>query len=148
MPATGYTKRTAKWTEQECIDAAHRWQEAFGAPPAAADWNPSDARRNARTSLARAQHWAGRVARFESGEWPWTGTVWKLFGGWNAFIAAAGFTPRTSERVSFSEAPQSTRELVPMLQTIVSLDSGPSRKVALIELAEAAIQLAQLEPEE
>src|SRR5690349_9406970 len=94
MPAEGYTKRRTKWTEEEVIAKIKEWHDLYGDFPAATDWNSSDTRRAARHHAELTRNWLTRVRRFESGEWPWTGTVYKLFGGWNKAIEAAGFDPR------------------------------------------------------
>lgn len=94
MPAAGYTKRVAVWTPEAVIDKAQQFNEAHGQPPAATDWNPSDCLRASRVSADRARRWAERAERFYSSGYPWTGTVAKLFGGWNDMLRAAGLPVR------------------------------------------------------
>jgi len=50
--------REARWTREEIIERIQRWNELFGEPPRAADWNPAAARWSEQT-------W--RVARYPRG---------------------------------------------------------------------------------
>lgn len=143
MPQAGYTKRRTFWTPAEIEAKAREWADLHGAPPTAADWNPSDARAGARRSIKRAQAWLGRVARFEAGEWPWTGTVWKLYGSWNAMIEAAGLPARDAHvPLALDAAPPTMEFIRTMLDEVDKADTVEHRKAALYEIAEAAIHLA------
>lgn len=75
-----------RWTPRLCIDKAHEWEAEHGEPPAAINWNPAAMRQRNREHLLAA--WA-------EGDWPSLATVQRLFGSWNAYLAAAGYEPRT-----------------------------------------------------
>lgn len=98
MPEPGYTKRRAKWTADDIIAKVIEWDERHGEPPTATDWNPSDCRSAAARSSMRAEWWMSRVIRFGEGEYPWSGSVSKVFGTWNEAIRAAGKQPRNETR--------------------------------------------------
>lgn len=93
-PVAGYTKRRARWETEAVLDKLREWTEQYGEPPTANDWNPSDCMRAANRSASRARAWTARAERFYSGEWPWTGSVAKLFAGWNSALEAAGLPVR------------------------------------------------------
>lgn len=82
---SGETRRV--WTRELLIGRIQEWAERYGSPPAAPDWSPTRARRL--NDEARAE-------RFEraDGYWPSFETVRRLFGSWNAGMAAAGYGPR------------------------------------------------------
>lgn len=89
-----HQKENGPWPRERVIEAIRAWAERYGAPPAAPDWNPAQAR------------WFGhpeKVERFRGGEWPSTTTVAKRFGSWAAGIEAAGF-PRPRPGVRPSDA--------------------------------------------
>jgi hypothetical protein len=98
VPGAGYTKRKARWSQEEVLGAIGAWTELYGSPPTATDWHPGDAMAAARRSADRARAWAVVAERFHEGEWPWTGTVQRLFGGWNAALRAAGVPVRWDRR--------------------------------------------------
>lgn len=84
------TRRPARWTRAEIIDAIREWTALYGEPPRAADWNPGSAR------------WSGatwRIARYRKGRpdgtpWPSLNRAKAPFGGsLTAALAAAGFEP-------------------------------------------------------
>lgn len=85
------------WTREAIIGAIQRWaEETGGIPPAAMDWNPSD---------AAAKGHPERAERFYTdGPWPAMSTVREAFGTWNAAIAAAGFAPRQTGTRAASRA--------------------------------------------
>lgn len=62
------------WNQDRICDAARVWQEKHGKPPAATDW------------------------RRAAPEHPNDSTVRRVFGTWNAMIAAAGMKPRRACR--------------------------------------------------
>lgn len=61
---------SARWTQEEIVDAIKAWAKEHDATPTAAQWS--------------------RVGS----AWPSVGRVRTVFGTWSAAIAAAGFTPR------------------------------------------------------
>jgi excisionase family DNA binding protein len=60
------------WTPQDCIAAALEWNAKHGDQPSANEWRKATYRHPANATCIR------------------------IFGSWNAFIAACGFTPRTN----------------------------------------------------
>lgn len=76
------------WTRDRVLARVREWAEAFGEPPAMADWDLWFAE--------HALHDRARADRFRmaDGYWPTTVTVIRMFGSWNAGIRAAGFSPR------------------------------------------------------
>lgn len=74
------------WTPEAIIGAIRLYAHRYGAPPTAADWNPSMARRIGRDD------WADRFN--SDADYPLTFTVQRVFGSWSAGIQAAGYTPR------------------------------------------------------
>lgn len=142
MPSAGYTKRRSRWTREECIEAVRVWAEVYGEFPAATDWNPGDSTRAAAISAQRAQAWNARAQRFYDGEYPWTGTVWKLFGSWNGLIREAGFDPRPSRRSMLEvENRLDDGRLVELADQVAKLQ-GDQRRAALHELASTALTMA------
>jgi len=80
--ARGLRKR---WSRDRILAAVAAWVELYGAPPAAADWNPAMARRQGRPD---------RAERHAAGDWPFASTVSRYFGSWSAAIEAAGWRSR------------------------------------------------------
>ncbi len=80
--ARGLNKR---WTPDLIVAAIADWAELYGAPPAAADWNPAMARRQGRPD---------RAERHAAGDWPYYRSVVDYFGSWSAAIEAAGWHAR------------------------------------------------------
>jgi hypothetical protein len=111
------------------LEKAREWAAAEGAPPSATDWNPADARAAAR--------------RFDSGEWPWAGTVSKLFGRWNAMIEEAGMVPRTSPRTPLPEPPEGGLRAVAEALERAEAASGEDRQRLLYEVAQTALAVAE-----
>jgi len=148
MPAEGYTKRRAKWTEEEVIAKIKEWVELYGDIPAATDWNSSDTRRAARHHAGLAHDWLERVRRFEGGEYPWTGTVYKLFGGWNKAIEAAGFDPRPPvaqgrQPAKVDDVAQALDEVAVMLSLAKSADNAIEQREQMYAVAERAMAIAE-----
>lgn len=78
------------WGRDRLIQAIQAWVEEHGAPPAATDWNPTQARETGQLD---------RAERFYSDDaWPNVSTVQAYFGSWNDAIRAAGFEPNVSGR--------------------------------------------------
>lgn len=143
MPEVGYTKRRHKWSEEEILAKAREWEQLFGEPPAATDWNPSDSRAAIRRSLHRASRWSQRVQRFETGEWPWTGSVSKVFGTWNGMIEKAGFEPRPARLSVLPPAPEGGVQAVVELADQAKRARGEKRRMLLLAVADAALALAE-----
>lgn len=143
MPAKGYKKRRARWSEQEVLAKVREWHDRYGDIPSATDWNGSDSNAAARRSSDRAQAWLRRAQRFEQGEWPWTGTVFKMFGGWNQAMRAAGFEPRPAYRNGVGQPTDVTAEkLVGLARSAQRAKNVDTRRLALYELASGALELA------
>lgn len=84
--------RRDRYTHDEIIAAILRWADAHeGEPPRQTDWNPAMLRRYARRMAVKAVGHLGRIAEYDSGDWPSEQTVRKYFGSWNAALASAGF---------------------------------------------------------
>jgi hypothetical protein len=66
------------------IQAFRDYAAMYGNPPSATAWNVAMARKAGRQDL---------VERYESGNWPATSAVQRLFGSWSAALEAAGFRP-------------------------------------------------------
>lgn len=78
------------WTPEKVVERIREWAELYGEPPAATDWNPTQAR--------QFKHDEARARRFEDadGHWPHHTSVVRQCGSWNAAIVAAGFEPRVA----------------------------------------------------
>ena len=127
----------------EVVAKIKEWEALYGEIPGANDWNSSNSRAAVWRSTARASYWIERVQRFESGEWPWTGTVHKLFGSWNNAIRKAGFEPRTGTlRKQVFEAGGTIEELQALIQTVAAA-SGTEARLILYQVAEKAMSLAE-----
>lgn len=144
MPPKGYKKRQMRWTKEEVIEAAHRWQETYGEPPTAVDWAPSDSRARAREGLLRVSRWMERARRFEEGYFPWTGTVSKLFGTWNNMLREANLEVRWQSKAPciLPSPPRGPGALIKLAERAALLE-GDRRKEALYRLAERALALAE-----
>lgn len=80
------SERRRVWTAGAIVLAIQVYAHRYGQPPAALDWNTGQARDHGHPEIAE---------RFlADGDYPQTNTVQRLFGSWNAAIAAAGFEPR------------------------------------------------------
>lgn len=88
----------AQWTPETLIEKCREWNEAYGRPPAAADWNPAQAR--AQGSRPEV------IERWLAGDWPTTSTVLRRFASWNTFIEAAGFEGRTGPELAADATPR------------------------------------------
>ena len=82
--------RRGGWDRDSVISAIQEWVATYGAPPRAADWNPSSAKWS-------GQQW--RVERYRAGRadgsaWPALNSAKRPFGGsLNEALRAAGFAP-------------------------------------------------------
>lgn len=147
MPAEGYTKRRSKWTEEDVIQKVKDWVTEHGEIPSAADWG-TDTLRASQHHAGLAQHWMERYMRFKAGEWPWTGTVYKLFGGWNAMIKAAGFNPRPAQRPGYKKKPigdvgDALDEVAVMVSLAKNADDVDEQKEQMYAVAERALAIAE-----
>ena len=147
MPAEGYTKRRHKWTEEDVIKKVKEWVDEHGEIPSAADWS-TDTLRASRHHAGLAQHWMNRYLRFKAGEWPWTGTIYKLFGGWNAMIKAAGYEPRAAVRPGYEKKPigdlaNAIDEIAVMVSLAKSADDVSEQKEQMYAVAERALAIAE-----
>lgn len=145
----GKTRRD-RYTHDEIIAAILRWADDHGdEPPRQADWNPALLRRFARRMAVKAVGHLGRIAEYESGDWPLEQTVRKYFGSWNAALAAAGFhaklrssgnQPREID-LSFVPGVGAAGELEKLLDTIIDAHHENDReelRSALLDLAMAS----------
>lgn len=143
MPEPGYTKRRVVWTAEEMIAKVHEWADLYGDVPSAADWNASDLRAAVDRSTERAAMWLTRLDRLNRGEWPWTGSVYKKFGGWNELVEAAGEVPRPAHggqpniRIEYAPA-----KLNAITRRVAAAEGDDERKAALRELAFTAWAMA------
>lgn len=143
MPEPGYTKRRVAWTPEELVAKVHEWADLYGDVPSATDWNPADLRGAVDRSTERAAMWLARLDRFNSGEWPWTGTVYNRFGRWNDMIRAAGEVPRPAHggqpniRLEYDTAKLNT-----MTRRVGAAETTEERKTALRDLALTAWTMA------
>lgn len=73
------------WTRDIIIDCIRDYNDQYGHPPSARDWNPGMARKHYRDDISDRF--------YEDACWPNQTTVNVVFGSWNAAMTAAGFTP-------------------------------------------------------
>lgn len=144
MPEPGYTRRRATWTSEEIVAKILEWNDRYGEPPTATDWNPSDCRAAATRSSQRAEWWMSRVVRFSDGVFPWSGSVSKKFESWNGAIVAAGLQPRNEGKPpSYHRGEARTfTDLARSLTRARQSQSRPLKQQALYELAYDALAIA------
>lgn len=129
------------------IEKAQEWVELHGEPPTANDWNPADCMSAARRSADRGHRWASRAARFYDGEYPWTGSVFKRFGGWNSFLKEAGL-PIRYQRSRLAEEttklePDELRSLLDAAEAAMVAGDGPTLRASLLALSRDAMAWAE-----
>lgn len=141
--------RRDRYTHDEIIAAILRWADTHGEAPRQTDWNPAMLRRYARRMAVKAVGHLGRIAEYDSGDWPSEQTVRKYFGSWNAALAAAGFhdelrssgrQPRESD-LTFVPGVGAAKELEALLDTICRTHHENERvdlRSALLDLSLAA----------
>lgn len=78
------------WTRELIIERMQEFAEKHGRNPSATDFSPALARQRGQIEIAK--YWK------ESGRYPATATVVKVFGSWNKAMQAAGFPPNKSGR--------------------------------------------------
>jgi hypothetical protein len=84
--ATCHGAHTRAVTRRWIIDSVAEWVRLFGAPPAATDWNISQAR-------SRGQGWKVRRVERTGRPWPCTTIVQDHFGSWNGMLRELGHRP-------------------------------------------------------
>lgn len=82
------------WTPERVVAAVRSWAQEFGQPPTSTEWEIGKPEKYAEAALAKARLWHEKAARFASDTYPSNDTVRRLFGSFNAALAAAGFEPR------------------------------------------------------
>lgn len=145
MPEAGYKKRRAKWTRDEALRVGREWIDRHdGQIPSATDFNPSDLRRAARGHTGKAASWLSRARHFDEHEYPWTGTIAKIFGSWNNYIKEMGRTPRPAHGGGRQSPPADFDTLQYLLDQAKTAE-GELRQETLYTLAEQALGLADVE---
>jgi DNA-binding XRE family transcriptional regulator len=92
--AIGEVRR--RWSAEQILAKVREWNDLYGRPPAAIDWNPS---------MAAAQgSRQENIERYHAGDWPGYSTAMQYFANWNAMIEAAGFQGRTKPELRGPEA--------------------------------------------
>jgi hypothetical protein len=77
-----------KWTREAVITSIQTWEDLYGSPPRATDWNPA--------MIKTDDGGKARKIFNDNGMWPHVTTICRMFGSWNAGIEAAGFKPRST----------------------------------------------------
>lgn len=102
-------------TRRWIIESFRDWEDLFGAPPSASDWNPAHAR--SKNLHYKADRYDG-TAR----PWPSPTSVINIFGTWNAGRAAAGYeTNSVGEYGREGEDPQVVAETIRLYRSGLSL---------------------------
>ncbi|HET6508597.1 MAG TPA: hypothetical protein VFG42_17525 [Baekduia sp.] len=134
--ATGQGRRSG-WDRENVIEAIQEWVAAHGAPPRAADWNPSSAKWS-------GQRW--RVERYRAGRadgsaWPALNSAKRPFGGsLNAAIRAAGFEPAKPGPTRRADVDPEQAD-----RAIISPEGRAMLEAALAQAREAEKRVAVLE---
>ena len=80
-----------RWTREEVLAEIKEWNLRHGEPPRANQWRGV-------AGMSPHPDWS------PGGDFPSTTTVYKMFGGWNEAILAAGFKPRNNSAQAAREA--------------------------------------------
>lgn len=104
-------RRRRHYTQEEIIAAIRAWNDAYGNPPYASDWNPAKRRFYAHNCLKKARWHLNRARAFEEASWPSVQTVRLHFGSLNAALVAAGFEPRAPGTQPRENGPDNTLRL-------------------------------------
>ena len=116
-----------RWDHGLILAAIDAWAALYGAPPAAADWNPAMARRQGRPD---------RAERHAAGDWPFASTVAAYFGSWNAGIEAAGRRGRPP-----GSAPSKvTDELLERARALIAAGASMREAADALELSPSALR--------
>jgi hypothetical protein len=116
-----------RWDHGLILAAIDAWAELYGAPPAAAEWNPAMARRQGRPD---------RAERHAAGDWPFASTVVAYFGSWNAAIEAAGWRSRPP-----GSAPSKvTDELLERARALIAAGASMREAADALELSPSALR--------
>jgi hypothetical protein len=78
---------TREMSRRWILESFAEWEELFGAPPTANDWNPALALHHACTAWKAERH------RQTGRAWPSVTLVANIFGSWSEGVRAAGFEP-------------------------------------------------------
>lgn len=113
-------KHEREMTRRWIIDSMREWDQMYGDPPSAADWNPP---------LCRTFNMQWKIDRYNEAERPWPApsTVHVAFGSWNAAMAAAGFQPRKSGQYERGPDEASVREAIDLYRSGLSIAAVGSR---------------------
>lgn len=66
------------------LESMAEWEDRFGVPPTATDWNPQAA-------YAKSVAWKAQRLADTDRPWPSVSSVQAIFGSWNAALQAAGY---------------------------------------------------------
>lgn len=72
-------------SRQWILDSLQEWEDIYGSPPSALDWNPAMARHK-----AHASRMAKIKAAHEARQWPGVALVQRHFGSWSNALREAG----------------------------------------------------------
>lgn len=156
MPEQGYTKRRARWTRDEVLQAIEKFVKETGRSPSAGDFHPGDCLEAAHRSAARSMMWLERRERFYKLQLPWAGTVHKLFGSWTAAVREAGYEPLKEQeqkpQLSDITSVVSAVGLIALhlryVEQASQLDDQSTIKRELLSMAEIALACASSIPDE
>jgi hypothetical protein len=113
--------RTREQSRRWILESFQEWNDLFGVPPAALDWNPAQ---------ARAQRLDYRAERTEQTGRPWPSPtlVQSIFGSWNAGRQAAGFDTFTPGHYGRDgDDPRACEETVRLYRSGLSLEAVGER---------------------
>lgn len=91
-----------RWDTENVKARAHDWNEKYGRPPAAIEWNPAMVRARHSTPEQKAKG-EEMLARWASEDWPSAFTVRRYFGNWTNFMTACGWEPRQGPEIPRTE---------------------------------------------
>jgi len=86
--------RQGPWTRDDIVEAGLAWADRFDRPPARGEWEITLLRRRIRKAQDQLEELKAREREWVTGGYPGTEPVVRLFGGWDDFLRALGFTPR------------------------------------------------------
>jgi hypothetical protein len=96
-------KEWTRYSRMLILACIEMWNDLYGMPPRAYDWNPRIAPSGQRRREAEE--------RLDHGHWPSVSVVRRQFGSWNAALETAGFEPRNrhQKRLGGRSYPPETR---------------------------------------